>query len=186
MQVGEGRGQAWLPAASWMTRWNRSLPRIHSACASGGASLPRRPSRPAKDPTTPRTMPGAFRAAAEARRRGSSSPRVQRQALRARRALVGLAHLACARPADAGAPARLELDDPGAAAGFYALRYDNRGMCDSPGINPLTFQDRVADAGAATRVFQTRISFGLDLLLGTVHGSGGGDARERPLRTEHP
>ena len=41
-----------------------------------------------------------------------------------------------------------------ARAGFYALRYDDRGMCDSPGINPLTFQDRVADAGAATRFFK--------------------------------
>lgn len=41
-----------------------------------------------------------------------------------------------------------------AAAGFYALRYDNRGMCDSPGINPVTFQDRVADASAATDFFK--------------------------------
>ncbi|MGC2193644.1 MAG: alpha/beta fold hydrolase [Terriglobales bacterium] len=42
-----------------------------------------------------------------------------------------------------------------AAAGFYALRFDNRGMCDSPGINPLTFEDRVADADAATRFFKS-------------------------------
>lgn len=41
-----------------------------------------------------------------------------------------------------------------AAAGFYALRYDNRGVCDSPGINSLTFQDRVDDAGAATKFFK--------------------------------
>jgi pimeloyl-ACP methyl ester carboxylesterase len=41
-----------------------------------------------------------------------------------------------------------------AAAGFYALRYDNRGMCDSPGTNSLTFQDRVADAGAAMQSFK--------------------------------
>jgi pimeloyl-ACP methyl ester carboxylesterase len=41
-----------------------------------------------------------------------------------------------------------------AAAGFHALRHDNRGMCDSPGTNPLTFQDRVADAVAATQFFK--------------------------------
>ena len=72
-----------------------------------------------------------------------------------------------------------------AAAGFYALRCDNRGMCDSPGINPLTFQDRVADAVAATEFFKSRISPGLGLLLGIVHGSCGGDACQRPDRTEH-
>ena len=42
-----------------------------------------------------------------------------------------------------------------AASGFYALRYDNRGMCDSPGTNALTFEDRVADAGAATQFFKS-------------------------------
>lgn len=40
------------------------------------------------------------------------------------------------------------------AAGFYALRYDNRGMCDSPGAHPLTFEGRVSDAGVATRFFK--------------------------------
>ena len=45
-----------------------------------------------------------------------------------------------------------------AEAGFFVLRYDNRGMCDSPGMNEqLTFEDRVADAGAATEFFQTNI-----------------------------
>jgi pimeloyl-ACP methyl ester carboxylesterase len=43
-----------------------------------------------------------------------------------------------------------------AGAGLYALRYDNRGMCDSPGTNPLTFQDRVADACAATQFFKSQ------------------------------
>jgi len=47
-----------------------------------------------------------------------------------------------------------QLGEALAAAGVYALRYDNRGMCDSPGTNPLTFQDRVADAGAATQFFK--------------------------------
>ena len=41
-----------------------------------------------------------------------------------------------------------------AAAGFYALRYDNRGMCDSPGINALTFDARLADVGPATQFFK--------------------------------
>jgi pimeloyl-ACP methyl ester carboxylesterase len=41
-----------------------------------------------------------------------------------------------------------------AAAGFYALRYDNRGMCDSPGTHVVTFEDRVADALAATEFFK--------------------------------
>jgi hypothetical protein len=43
-----------------------------------------------------------------------------------------------------------------AAAGVYALRYDNRGMCDSPGTNSLTFEDRVADACAATPFFKNK------------------------------
>jgi pimeloyl-ACP methyl ester carboxylesterase len=42
-----------------------------------------------------------------------------------------------------------------AAAGFHALRYDNRGMCDSPGTMAVTFEDRVADAGAATEFFKS-------------------------------
>jgi pimeloyl-ACP methyl ester carboxylesterase len=49
-----------------------------------------------------------------------------------------------------------QLGEMLAGAGLYALRYDNRGMCDSPGINPLTFQDRVADACAATRFFKSK------------------------------
>jgi alpha-beta hydrolase superfamily lysophospholipase len=43
-----------------------------------------------------------------------------------------------------------------AESGFFVLRYDNRGMCDSPGMNEqLAFEDRIADAKAATEFFQT-------------------------------
>jgi alpha-beta hydrolase superfamily lysophospholipase len=42
-----------------------------------------------------------------------------------------------------------------AEAGLYALRYDNRGMCDSPGTNSLTFEDRVADAACASQFFKS-------------------------------
>ena len=48
-----------------------------------------------------------------------------------------------------------QLGEALAAAGFYALRYDNRGMCDSPGINPLTFDSRLADVGPATQFFKS-------------------------------
>ncbi len=46
-----------------------------------------------------------------------------------------------------------KLADAFAASGFYALRYDNRGTCDSPGDCEFTFHDRVTDACAATRFF---------------------------------
>lgn len=43
-----------------------------------------------------------------------------------------------------------------ADAGFYVLRYDNRGTCDSPGRCELTFAHRVTDARAALAYFRTR------------------------------
>lgn len=51
-----------------------------------------------------------------------------------------------------------------ARAGFYALRYDNRGTCDSPGVYEMTFADRVADARAALAFFRSR--YQLDVLIG--------------------
>ncbi len=39
-------------------------------------------------------------------------------------------------------------------AGFYVLRYDNRGTCDSAGDCELTFANRVADARAALTFFR--------------------------------
>ena len=42
-----------------------------------------------------------------------------------------------------------------AAAGFYAIRYDNRGTHDSPGDCEVTFDQRVADVCAAARFLKT-------------------------------
>lgn len=41
-------------------------------------------------------------------------------------------------------------------AGYYALRCDNRGLCDSPEINPLAFDVRIADATNMIRWFRTQ------------------------------
>ncbi len=49
-------------------------------------------------------------------------------------------------------------------AGFWVLRYDNRGTCDSPGVCKLTFADRVADARAAAAYL--RREYRLDAVLG--------------------
>lgn len=49
-------------------------------------------------------------------------------------------------------------------AGFFVLRYDNRGTCDSPGICELTFADRVADVSAAAAFFSRQ--YRLDAVLG--------------------
>jgi len=49
-------------------------------------------------------------------------------------------------------------------AGFFALRYDNRGTCDSPGICELTFADRVADVRAVAAFFSRQ--YCLDAVLG--------------------
>ena len=57
-----------------------------------------------------------------------------------------------------------DLSDRLASAGFYALRYDDRGMCDSPGICDLTIADRLDDARAAARFF--RVAYKLDVVIG--------------------
>jgi len=57
----------------------------------------------------------------------------------------------------------LELGEALAQAGIHVLRYDNRGMCDSPGICELTFANRVADARAVVSFF--RRNYGLDIVL---------------------
>jgi len=50
-------------------------------------------------------------------------------------------------------------------AGFYALRYDNRGTDDSPGVHDnLTFADRVTDARTAMGFFRRQYS--LDVAVG--------------------
>jgi pimeloyl-ACP methyl ester carboxylesterase len=56
-----------------------------------------------------------------------------------------------------------QVADAFAASGFYALRYDNRGTCDSPGDCEFTFEDRVTDACAATHFFRTE--YNLDKIL---------------------
>lgn len=79
-----------------------------------------------------------------------------------------------------------DLGDRLARAGFYALRYDDRGMCDSPGIRDLTIADRLADARAAARFF--RVIYKLDLVIGwglclgatlAVHTSASADPQEQ-------
>jgi pimeloyl-ACP methyl ester carboxylesterase len=50
-----------------------------------------------------------------------------------------------------------------AEAGFYVLRYDDRGTCDSPGECELTVSDRVADACAVFTAF--RRQYQLDALI---------------------
>jgi pimeloyl-ACP methyl ester carboxylesterase len=57
-----------------------------------------------------------------------------------------------------------QLGDAIAEAGYYVLRYDDRGMCDSPGICDLTFAHRLADAQSALAFFRARYS--LDLVVG--------------------
>jgi pimeloyl-ACP methyl ester carboxylesterase len=56
------------------------------------------------------------------------------------------------------------LGDALAQAGFYALRYDDRGNCDSPGICELTIAHRLADARAAVAYF--RAQYSLDVVVG--------------------
>lgn len=49
-----------------------------------------------------------------------------------------------------------QLAEALADAGFYALRFDNRGTNDSPGLCHLSFPHRVADARAAIAFFRSR------------------------------
>ena len=58
-----------------------------------------------------------------------------------------------------------------AASGFYALRFDNRGTFDSPGICDLAFDDRVADAIAAVEFFRTECKLDKVFLWGICLGS---------------
>ncbi len=79
------------------------------------------------------------------------------------------------------------LAEAGAEAGFYALRYDNRGSGDSPGLRDVTFADRIADARAALGFFRT--CYRLDVVVGwglcagasvLVHCTASEDPDERP------
>lgn len=57
-----------------------------------------------------------------------------------------------------------QLGDALADAGFFVLRFDDRGTCDSCGICDLTFLDRVADSKSAIGFFRDR--YKLDSLIG--------------------
>lgn len=79
-----------------------------------------------------------------------------------------------------------DLGDRLGDAGFYALRYDDRGMCDSPGICDLTIADRLADARAAVRFFRAHYKLdavvGWGLCLGAVlalYTSSSGDSQDK-------
>ncbi len=72
-----------------------------------------------------------------------------------------------------------------AQAGFYSLRYDSRGTCDSAGICDLTFTHRLADARAVVSYF--RRQYRLDAVLGwclcisgavALHGHAAADKPE--------
>ena len=64
-----------------------------------------------------------------------------------------------------------QVADAFAASGFYVLRYDNRGACDSAGDCELTFADRVADACAAARFFKTEYKLDKVLFWGSCMGA---------------
>jgi len=57
-----------------------------------------------------------------------------------------------------------KLADALAEAGFFVLRFDDRGTCDSEGVCDLTFLDRVADCRSAVTFFRNR--YGLDSVVG--------------------
>jgi pimeloyl-ACP methyl ester carboxylesterase len=63
-----------------------------------------------------------------------------------------------------------QVADAFAVSGFYALRYDNRGTCDSPGDCEFTFEDRVVDACAATHFFRTEYNLEKVLFWGLCLG----------------
>jgi pimeloyl-ACP methyl ester carboxylesterase len=63
------------------------------------------------------------------------------------------------------------LADTLAARGFYVLRFDNRGTCDSPGDCDFAFQGRVADACAAAHFFSAEYKLDHLLLWGLCMGA---------------
>jgi pimeloyl-ACP methyl ester carboxylesterase len=58
-----------------------------------------------------------------------------------------------------------------AAKGFYVLRFDNRGTCDSPGDCDFAFQNRVEDACAAAHYFSAEYKLDQLLLWGLCMGA---------------
>jgi pimeloyl-ACP methyl ester carboxylesterase len=64
-----------------------------------------------------------------------------------------------------------QLGEALADNGLYALRYDNRGTCDSPRIHPLTFLDRVEDACTASQFFMSEYELDSVLFWGLCMGA---------------
>jgi pimeloyl-ACP methyl ester carboxylesterase len=64
-----------------------------------------------------------------------------------------------------------QLGEALADNGLYALRYDNRGTCDSPRIHPLTFLDRVEDACTASKFFMNEYKLDSVLFWGLCMGA---------------
>ena len=64
----------------------------------------------------------------------------------------------------------LQLAQALSQAGFYVLRFDNRGTCDSPGVCDLTFVDRLADARAVLPFFRERYQLDTVVLWGLCIG----------------
>lgn len=56
-------------------------------------------------------------------------------------------------------------------AGYYAIRCDNRGLCDSPEINPLNFDARINDALNVLRWFKTHEKLDTMIAWGLCVGS---------------
>lgn len=65
----------------------------------------------------------------------------------------------------------LQLGEALSETGFYALRYDNRGTCDSEGILDITFDDRLGDARSAVAHFRDACRLQSVVLWGLCMGA---------------
>jgi pimeloyl-ACP methyl ester carboxylesterase len=65
----------------------------------------------------------------------------------------------------------LQLSNALSEAGFYSLRYDNRGICDSDGILDITFADRLADAREVLPYFREHCRLDTVIVWGLCMGT---------------
>jgi pimeloyl-ACP methyl ester carboxylesterase len=79
-----------------------------------------------------------------------------------------------------------ELGETLADNGLYALRYDDRGTCDSPRIHPLTFLDRVDDACTASNFFMNKYELDSVLFWGLCMGAAVAVHASERLAPERP
>jgi pimeloyl-ACP methyl ester carboxylesterase len=79
-----------------------------------------------------------------------------------------------------------QLGEALADNGLYALRYDNRGTCDSPRIHPLTFLDRVEDACAASKFFMNNYELDSMLFWGLCMGAAVAVHASKQLGPQRP